>query len=73
MWQPPPPSMAKKTSIRNLDALKRNIEANVDDLDRRITATEEWLLERRAAVQPVEAPLLPVLRRKRGPRKKIGT
>lgn len=65
--------MAKKKSRLNLDTLKRNIEAKVDDLDRRITATEEVLLERRAAVEPVDAPLLPVLRRRRPGRRKTGT
>ncbi len=67
--------MAKKTSARDLDTLKRDIEAKVDDLDRRIAATEDLLLERRAAVEPVDAPLLPVLRRRRAStrRRKTGT
>jgi hypothetical protein len=64
--------MAKKTYRPNLDTLKRNVEAKVDDLDRRITATEAFLIERREAVEPLEAPLLPVLRRRRLSRKKTG-
>ncbi|MEO8480588.1 MAG: hypothetical protein ABI634_00165 [Acidobacteriota bacterium] len=65
--------MAKKTPQQHLDSLKQKIESRVDDLDRRIAATEDLLLERRAAVEPAEAPLLPVLRRRRSPRKKTGT
>ena len=57
---------------RSVERLKKEIEAKVDDLDRRIALTEEFLLERRAAVEPVDAPLLPVLRRRRAPRKKTG-
>lgn len=61
--------MSKK---RNLDQLRRELEAKVDALDARMTETEHQLLERRLAVEPVEAPLLPVLR-KRKPKAKMKT
>jgi hypothetical protein len=48
--------------------LRQEIERKLDDIDRRITDTEHILHERQEAVE-VEAPLLPVLHKKR-PRKK---
>jgi hypothetical protein len=65
--------MAKLTKRQQLDALKRRVAVNVDDLDRRMSETEDVLLERRAAAQPSAAPLLPVLRRPKRPRRPAGT
>jgi hypothetical protein len=53
----------------SLDKLKRDIEAKVEAIDVRLTATERLLAERQAAAEPVDAPLLPILRPRR-PRKK---
>jgi len=63
----------KKTSHQNLETLKRHISAKVDDLDRRMTLTEDILRDQRAAVEPAKAPFLPVLRRKRATHRKTGT
>jgi hypothetical protein len=61
------------TRRRRIDTLRRDIEAKVDALDARITETERVLIERRLAVEPTEAPLLPVLRRRPKPPKKTTT
>ncbi len=58
---------------RRIDKLRRDIEAKVDALDARIAETERVLTERRLAVEPTEAPLLPVLRRQSKPPKKTAT
>jgi hypothetical protein len=47
---------------RDVKQLHHEIEVKVDELDHRITETEQQLLERRLAVEPFEAPLLPVLK-----------
>jgi hypothetical protein len=49
----------------DIERLHHELEAKLDDLARDLAETERHLLERRAEVEPVEAPLLPVLKRKR--------
>jgi hypothetical protein len=61
------------TRRRRIDKLRRDIEAKVDALDARIAETERVLIERRLAVEPADAPLLPVLRRRPKPSKKTVT
>lgn len=61
------------TRRRRIDKLRRDIEAKVDALDARIAETERVLIERRLAVEPADAPLLPVLRRRPKPSKKTAT
>jgi hypothetical protein len=60
------------TRRRRIDKLRRDIEAKVDALDARIAETERVLIERRLAVEPADAPLLPVLRRRpKSPKKTV--
>jgi len=49
----------------DVDRLRVEIEAKLDDLDRQLAETEQHLRERQAEVAPAEGPLLPLLRKRR--------
>lgn len=53
-----------------LDRLRRDVEAKVDALQHQLDETESHLLERRALVEPAEAPVLPRLTTVRAQRRR---